>query len=74
MIGQALVGPHIVILLVSMVTAPFRAKTLPETFAPVVRVMLVSAKMFPRKLVPVPRVAELPTCQNTLQLLPGLIT
>ena len=30
--------------------------------------------MFPTKLVPVPSVAELPTCQNTLQLVPGLIS
>ena len=55
-------------LLVSSVTAPFRASALPSTIsAPVVSVMLVSAIMFPRKSVPVPRVAELPICQNTLQ-------
>ena len=30
-------------------------------------VMLVSAITVPTKLVPVPRVAELPTCQYTLQ-------
>jgi len=53
-------------LLVSIVTAPFRAKALPDTSAPVFRVMLVSARMFPTNAVPVPRVAELPTCQNTL--------
>src|ERR1700680_2655317 len=54
-------------LLVSSVTAPFLAKTLPFTLAPVVRVMLVSARMFPTNDVLVPRVAELPTCQKTLQ-------
>jgi hypothetical protein len=54
--------------LLSSVTAPFRAKALPVTLAPVFRVMLVSATMFPARVVPVPRVAELPTCQNTPQL------
>jgi hypothetical protein len=51
----------------SIVTAPFRANALPETVASVVRVTLASARMFPMKDVPVPMVAELPTCQNTLQ-------
>src|SRR5581483_7191454 len=74
MMGHAMTGVHTVTMLVSIVTAPFRAKTLPDTFAPVVRVMLVSARMFPTKLVPVPSVAELPTCQNTLQSLPPSIT
>src|SRR4051812_524037 len=35
-------------------------------------VMLVSARMFPPNVVPVPSVAELPTCQNTLQSWPPL--
>src|ERR1035438_2184477 len=49
----------------SIVTAPFCAKALPQAiFAPVVKVMLVSARIFPEKSVPVPSVAELPTCQN----------
>ena len=30
-------------------------------------VMLVSARIVPRNVEPVPSVAELPTCQNTLQ-------
>lgn len=61
--------PHeeAVIVLVSIVTAPLRARARPFKFAPVFRVMLVSASMFPTKFVVVPRVAELPTCQNTLQ-------
>ena len=54
--------------LLSSVTAPFRAKALPVKLAPVFRVMLVSATMLPASAVPVPRVAELPTCQNTPQL------
>ena len=56
-----------VIVLVSSVTAPFRASTRPSTVAPVVTVMLVRAMIVPRKLDPVPSVAELVTCQKTLQ-------
>ena len=59
---------HIVMVLVSIVTAPPDAKALPEMLAFVVSVMLASARMFPSNEVEVPRVAELPTCQNTLQL------
>src|ERR1017187_7248029 len=55
--------------LLSIVTAPFRAMTLPhKSFAPVSMVTLVSAIIFPTNDVVVPRVAELPTCQNTLSL------
>jgi hypothetical protein len=53
--------------LVSIVTAPFRAKALPATLAPLCRLMLVSARMFPTNVVFVKRSAELPICQNTLQ-------
>jgi hypothetical protein len=60
-------------LLVSIVTAPFRARALPETITRVVSVMLVSARMFPENRVSVPSVAELPICQNTLQLEPMLV-
>jgi hypothetical protein len=59
---------------VSIVTAPLRARPLPDTLAPVVRVMLVRARMLPTNTVPVPMVAELPTCQNTLQPTPPLVT
>ena len=59
---------------VSIVTAPFRAKALPVMNAVVVNEMLVSARMFPANAVLVPNVAELPTCQNTLQAEPPLIT
>jgi hypothetical protein len=59
---------------VSIVTAPFRANALPATDALVVRLMLVRARILPVKVVPVPRVAELPTCQKTLQSFPPLIT
>jgi len=60
--------------LVSSVTAPFRARILPDTLAPVFKLMLWSARMFPANVVVVPRVAELPTCQNTLQFEPPPIT
>ena len=60
-------------LLVSSVTAPFRASARPMMFAPVFSVMLVSARMLPTNDVVVPSVAELPTCQNTLHGLPPLM-
>jgi hypothetical protein len=61
--GQAGAAPQVLTLFVSSVTAPFRASSLPEVLAPVVNVMLVSARMSPANEVPVPSVAELPTCQ-----------
>jgi len=56
-----------VMVLVSNVTAPFRASTAPSTVAPVVSVMDVNAMTVPRREEPVPSVAELPTCQKTWQ-------
>jgi len=56
----------LVIVLVSRVTAPFRARTLPATVLPVSRDADCSAMMVPTKVVLVSRVAELPTCQKTL--------
>ena len=41
--------------------------------APVFRVIEVSAKIVPTNVVPVSRVAELPTCQNTLHASAPLI-
>lgn len=73
-VGGAAKQPRLVMLLVSIVTAPFRARALPSTLAPVCREMLVRARIFPTNSVVVPRVAELPTCQNTLQAVPPLIT
>jgi hypothetical protein len=49
------------------VTAAVRASSRPCTETPVVAVMLSWAIRVPAKDVPVPRVAELPTCQKTLQ-------
>jgi hypothetical protein len=58
-----------------MVTAPFLAKALPHPIsAPVSKVMLVSARIFPANAVVVPRTAELPTCQYTLSPSPPLAT
>src|ERR1700692_3642693 len=73
MIGQT-DTPQVLTLLVSSVTAPLRARALPLVLDPVVSVMLESARMSPTNVEPVPRVAELPTCQKTLlQLLPPLL-
>ena len=52
--------------MLSSVTAPFSARALPSVmFAPVFRVMLAYARIFPVNTVFVPRVAELPTCHHT---------
>jgi len=56
-----------VIVLVSKVAAPFRARARPMRVAPVFMVMLCSAITVPWKLVVVPKVAELVTCQKTPQ-------
>lgn len=56
--------PQASISFVSNVTAPLRAYKPVFVVVPVFRVMEVSARMFPAKLVSVPRVAELPTCQK----------
>ena len=56
----------LVIVLESKVTAPFRANTPPVTFAPVLSVIELNARIFPFKVEFTPRVAELPTCQKIL--------
>jgi hypothetical protein len=53
----------LVMVLVSKVTAPFRASVRPSTVALVVSVIEVNARMLPLNEEPVPSVAELPTCQ-----------
>jgi hypothetical protein len=60
--------------LLSRVTAPLRARSLPNMTAPVVAVTEVNASTVPTKTELVPSVAELVTCQNTLHALPPLIT
>src|SRR6185369_6316325 len=53
------------LLLLASDTAPWRAKALPRRVALELRLMLVSARMLPFIVLPVPSVAELPTCQYT---------
>src|SRR4029077_16095910 len=53
----------------SSVTAAVRANSRPSTVAPVVTVMEAKARMVPLNTEPVPKVAELPTCQKTLAAL-----
>ena len=58
-------GEGMLIVLVSIITAPVCARARPLSMdAPVSRVMLAYARILPSKAVAVPRVAELPTCQN----------
>ena len=54
------------------VTSPFRASALPWTVTPFASVMDCRARIVPTKEEPEPRVAELVTCQKTLQGLPPL--
>ena len=65
-------GPGAILL--SSVTAPLRANALPDKVALVFSVMLVRATMLPMNEVVVPRVAEVPTCQNISHGEPPLMT
>jgi hypothetical protein len=67
-------APWALMMLVSKVTAPLSANRPPLDVAPVVTVTEVSARRFPENWVLTPSVAELPTCQKTLQALPPLMT
>ena len=60
---------HVGVVNVSLmsVTAPLRASRRPWIVAPLFALIDVSARMLPTKVAVVSRVAELPTCQNTLQ-------
>ena len=66
-VGDAVgsVGAHRgrVIRLLSRLTWPLRASTRPATVVRVCTLIEVSARMLPTKVVSVPSVAELPTCQ-----------
>ena len=62
--GAAQVG--LLMGLMSRVTAPLRANTLPSTEAPVFTVTEAEAKIVPAKLEFVPSVADEPTCQKIL--------
>ena len=65
--------PGTFMVLLSKVTAPFRARALPWRVAPVLSEIDESAKMFPENALVVPTVAEVPTCQNTLEAWAPLI-
>ena len=65
--GAAAVQTDRVMVLESKVTSPFRASIRPSAIAPVCMAIDVNAMTVPKKEVVVPSVAELPTCQNTLQ-------
>src|SRR5437667_167922 len=67
--GNRAAGIGNLISLESRVTAAVRANSRPSTVAPVVTVMEAKARMFPLNTEPVPKVAELPTCQKTLAAL-----
>jgi CBS domain-containing protein len=62
-----------VIMSLFKVTSPFRASTRPFTVTPPAIVIDVRAMMVPPNVEPEPRVAELVTCQKTLQGLPPLM-
>jgi hypothetical protein len=57
-------------MLLSRVTVAPNAKTPPLDTAWVLSVTEVAARIFPWNTLPVPKVAELPTCQNTLHANP----
>jgi hypothetical protein len=56
-----------VMTLLSSVTWAILARARPSIVAPFCTAICWSAMMVPTNLAPVPMVAELPTCQNTLQ-------
>jgi hypothetical protein len=66
-VGLVVVQAGTVMVSESRVTAPVLASARPVMVSPVVAVIDASARMVPVKVDPVPRVAELPTCQKTLQ-------
>lgn len=62
-VGGVVAHFGLVIVSVSRVTAPLRARIRPRMVTSVVTVTLCSARMVPLNVEAVPRVAELPTCQ-----------
>jgi hypothetical protein len=61
-------------MLSSRVTVAPNAKTPPLDTASVVSVTEAAARIFPWNKLPVPKVAELPTCQNTLHANPSPVS
>jgi hypothetical protein len=66
-VGVGVEQVDLVIVSLIKVTSPFRASARPSTVTPSFIVMEVRARMVPTKLEPDPSVAELVTCQKTLQ-------
>ena len=66
-VASGVVQAGLVMTSVSRVTAPVRASTRPATCTPDVSVTEARAMTVPTKVLVVPRVAELVTCQKTLQ-------
>ena len=64
-IGREGSGMEMIVL--PMSTAPFRARARPLRLVPAMIVIDSAARMDPEKSESVPSVAELPTCQNTLE-------
>lgn len=58
----------------SRLTAPLRARARPEMLAPLFAVTLFNARMLPTKLLVVPNVADVPTCQATLHAVAPLVS
>lgn len=73
-VGLGVVQPGTVMTSSSRVTAPLRASARPIMVSPVVTVIDCSARIFPWKAEFVPSVAELPTCQYTLQACAPLVS
>jgi hypothetical protein len=67
--GDGLGGAHTgtEMMAVSIVTAPPRAKIRPSMMTPAPTVIDTAARMLPRNAESAPSVAELPSCQKTLQ-------
>jgi hypothetical protein len=65
-VGSAAAQPVLVTVLVSRLTWPVRARRRPTTSPPVLAETDANAMIVPTKSVPVPSVAEEPTCQWTL--------
>ena len=72
-VGTATVQVGLVIESLIHVTAPFRARTRPLTVTPLLSVTDVRTKIVPTNVDPDPSVAELVTCQKTLQGEPPLM-
>ena len=67
--AKAMLGGGLAMILDASVIAPFSANSLPFTAAPVFSEMDWMARMLPLRTEFAPRVADVPTCQKTLEAL-----